>query len=305
MPDGLFTPEEVRLLARCAHALLRSPDGDRQEALRFLSCAAEAGDRESQLQWGLCLARMDISGKRNNMLPGTANYKEAIAWLSRAGEQGLARAWYAISRIYLKSEFSQRNLEEAYRYLEMAAKAGDCIAQEALGNWIWRARKDDHSKDIEAVYWLQKAAAQGNTSALPLLEKLASRPTSASWAQAAQQQLAAEAFKVPQALMMRVALAARFGLSVAEALLIDPAGTDRGHCLEIDVRRHYARSKRRLILVSVPEDRHVLDDAIRSLAGIDCTPDGPEGNYRQRLYRLKKLVPDWTALTACDTDSEA
>jgi hypothetical protein len=305
MPDGLFTSEEVRLLARCAHALLRSPDGDKQEALRFLSCAAEAGDRESQLQWGLCLARMDISGKRNNMLRGTANYKEAIVWLNRAGEQGLARAWYAISRIYLKSEFSQRNLDEAYRYLEMAAEAGYCVAQEALGSWLWRNRKDDHSKDIEAVCWLLKAAVQGNTSALPLLERLASRPAPAPWAQAAQRQLAAEAFKVPHVLMTRVALAARFGLSIAEALLIDPAGADRGHCLEIDVRRHHARSSRRLILVPAPEDRQALDDAIRSLVGIDCSPDGPEGNYRQRLYRLKKLVPDWAAVTTGEIGSEA
>jgi hypothetical protein len=134
MPDSQFTREEIRLLARCALALMRSPDGDKQEARRFLLLAAERGDRESQLHLGLCLAGMDASGKRNKVLPRTAKYKEAITWLSRAGEQGVAQAWYAISRIYLKSEFSQRSLDEAYRYLVMAAEGGDCVAQQALGN---------------------------------------------------------------------------------------------------------------------------------------------------------------------------
>jgi hypothetical protein len=25
---------------------------------------------------------------------------------------------------------------------------------------------------------------------------------------------------------------------------------------------------------------------------VDCGPGGPEGNYRQRLYRLRSLLPD-------------
>ena len=300
MPDSIFTREEIRLLARCARVLMHCPDGDKQEAKHFLLLAAEAGDRDSQLHWGLWLARMDTSGKRNNMLPGTANYKEAIAWLSRAGEQGSAQAWYAISQIYLKAEFSQRSLDEAYRYLSMAAQAGDCTAQQAFGSWIWRNRKDDPSKDMEAVYWLRKAEAQGCVSAAPLLEKLASRPSPAAWALAAQRHLANEAFKVPQVLMVRVALAARFGLSIPESLLLDPARADRGHCLEIDIRKSYARGKRRLILVLTPEEHRALDDAIRLLEGIDCSANGPEGNYRQRLYRLKRLVPDLSAQTADD-----
>ncbi len=300
MQDKLFTSEEIRLLARCARVLMHCSDGDKQEAQRFLLLAAEAGDRDSQLRWGLCLARMDASGKRNNILPGAAKYKEAIAWLSRAGAQGSAQAWYAISRIYMKAEFSQRSLEEAYRYLAMAAEAGDSMAQQALGSWIWRTRKDDPSKDVQAVYWLQKAEAQGCVTAAPLLEKIASRAAPAVWALAAQRQLANEAFKVPQVLMARVALAARFGLSIPEALLIDPAGADRGHCMEIDIRDGYARGKRRLILVQTPEERQALDDTIRLLGGIDCSASGPEGNYRQRLYRLKRLVPDWNALIADD-----
>lgn len=294
MPDSLFTREEIWLLAHCAHAIMRSPEGDMREAKHFLLLAAEAGDRDSQLHLGLLLAGMDASGKRNKVLPSTAKYKDAIAWLSRAGEQGSAQAWHAISQIYLKSAFSQRSLAEAYRYLAMAAEGGDCTAQQALGSWLWRTRKDERSKDVEAVYWLQKAERQACVPAAPLLEKLASRAAPAAWALTAQRQLANKVFKVPQVLRARVALAARFGLSIPEALLIDPARADRGHCLEIDIRRSYARGGRRLILVQTPEERQALDDTIRLLDGIDCSASGPEGNYRQRLYRLKRLVPDWS-----------
>lgn len=302
MQDNIFTSEEIRLLARCARVLMHSPDGDKQEAKRFLLLAAEAGDRDSQLHWGLWLARMDASGKRNNVLPGTTKYKEAIAWLSRAGEQGSTQAWYAISRIYMKAAFSQRSLEEAYRYLAMAAEAGDSMAQQELGSWIWRTRKDDPSKDVQAVYWLRKAEAQGCVSAAPLLEKIASRAAPATWALAAQRQLANEAYKVSQVLMARIALAARFGLSIPEALLIDPARADRCHCMVIDIRNSYARARRRLILVQTPEERQALDNTIRLLEGIDCSASGPEGDYRKRLYRLKRLVPDWNALTVDDAD---
>jgi hypothetical protein len=98
--------------------------------------------------------------------------------------------------------------------------------------------------------------------------------------------------------MARVALAARFGLSVPEALLIDPARADRCHCMVIDIRNSYARGKRRLILVQTTEERRALDDTIQLLDGVDCSANGPEGPYRQRLYRLKRLVPDWNAHSA-------
>lgn len=305
MHEDVFSQEEIRLLARCGYALMRIPDGNQDEARFFLECAANAGDRESCLHLGLWLARMELSGERDTTLTGSANYKEAIHWLTLAGEQGVAEAWYAISRIYLKSEFSLRNLEEAQRYLVQAAEAGYGVAQAALGNWIWRNRKNDMSKDVEAVFWLQQAALQGCDEGLPLLEKLACRAAPAAWAQSAQRQMADQAFKVPHVLMARVALAARFGLSIAEALLLDPVRADRGHCLEIDIRSHYARGKRRLVLVHSAEERRALDDMKQFLNGMDCSPDGPEGNYRQRLYRLKKLVPDLAAPMKSEADDAA
>lgn len=295
-PAPSLLPEEVRLLARTAHALLVSADGDKREAMRFLEYAAAAGDRDAQLSLGLLLARMDIDGQRNDSIEGIANYKEAIRWLSLAGEQGLEKAWYAISRIYQKAEFSQRSLSQAHTYLCKAASGGYHVAQRELGMLVWRTRKGDAGKDVLAVYWLHKAAAQGCAESAGHLEKLASRPSPSAWALEVQRQLAQHAFNVPLILNARIALAARFGLSLPEALLIDPVAADRGYCLLVDIKSEYARGRRRLILVESEEDRAEIDRIAYLLDGIDCGPRGPEGKYRQRLYRLKKLVPDWSAV---------
>ncbi|OWW18620.1 tetratricopeptide repeat protein [Noviherbaspirillum denitrificans] len=291
-----WSQEEIRLLARTAHALMMSKDGDKREALRFLECAAAAGDRDAQMSLGLLLARMDISGQRSDTLGGIANYKEAIRWLSLAADQGMEKAWYAISRIYQKAEFSQRSLSQSHAYLCKAASAGYHVAQRELGMLVWRTRKGDASRDVLALYWLHKAASQGCGEAAVQLKKLASCPQPAAWALEAQRQLAQHAFKVPLVLNARIALAARFGLSLPEALLIDVAAADRGHCLLVDIRSEYARGRRRLILVDGDEDRAEVDRIVHSLEGFDCGPGGPEGRYRQRLYRLKKLVPDWSAV---------
>lgn len=290
-----LSPDEVRLLARTAHALMLSDDGDKREALRFLECAASAGDRDSQLSLGLLLARMDIDGKRSDTIDGIANYKEAIRWLTLAADQGVEKAWYAISRIYQKAEFSQRSLSQAHAYLCKAASAGYHVAQRELGMLVWRTRKGDESRDVLALYWLHKAAVQGCSEAAVRLEKLAARPSPSRWAMEVQRQLAQHAFKVPLVLNARIALAVHFGLSLPETLLIDLASADRGHCLLVDIRAEYARGRRRLILVGSDADRAEVDRIVHAFEGLDCSP-GVEGRYRQRLYRLKKLVPDWSAV---------
>lgn len=76
-----------------------------------------------------------------------------------------------------------------------------------------------------------------------------------------------------------------------EALLIDLKQADRGHCLMVDIRSQYARSKRRLIMVENGEQRGALNRIGRLFEDVDCGPSGPEGNYRQRLYRLKTVLP--------------
>ena len=85
-------------------------------------------------------------------------------------------------------------------------------------------------------------------------------------------------------------LAYWFGLNRAEALLIDVEASDHGHCLEVDIRESHPRSRRRLIQILTGEQRRALERAARVFDIADTRGEnGPEGNYRQRLYRFRSI----------------
>ena len=281
---------DAQLLSRCARALWLCGSAGSEETGNLFQLAAQEGDQHAQFFLGLLLAKMDGEGKRVDGISDSANYKRAIHWLTLSGRQGLATAWYAISRIYLKSAFSQRSVADALDYLEKAAAAGYDVAQFELGMKSWHKRGNDVAKAARALYWLQAAAAQGNAEAEAQLEKIASC-RAPEWAQAAQREWAIRSVKVPRQLAARVELAITFGLSRPEALLIDISRADQGHCLLVDVQQYYARGKPRLIPVQTGVQRQTIDRIARLFEGVDCGVDGPEGNYRQRLYRLNSTLP--------------
>lgn len=286
-----LAPASARLLSRCAQLL--AADGansiiDPATVRRFWELGADGGDRDAQLAVGLWCARMQIDGTRTAQSSGSANFKKAIRWLTMAGEQGLAQAWYALSRIYIKPEFSQRNISEAQIYLERAATMGYCEAQLECGTNAWRARRDDEENDVRAAYWLQKAAAQGSCAAREALRKIAPEPDAPAWVDPG---CAGQLADSHPFLAARIELAALFHLTRPEALLLDLKAADRGHCLVIDIRAIYGRSKRRLVPVQGAQARRALDRIARLFEDVDCSLTGPEGNYRQRLYRLKTLLP--------------
>jgi TPR repeat protein len=295
--------QNIQLLRRLAQVHLADKRPDLAHAQQLLELAALAGDREAQLALGLLCGRMDELGARRYPGQGSANYKKAIRWLTLAGEQGLAAAWYALSRVYLKPEFSQRNLVDVQHYLERAAEMGHRAAQLECGVSAWRNRRDDPANDVRALYWLQKAATQGETQAQALLGKVADRPRPAEWALRARAQLTRELVNAYPFLAARIELAILFGLSRPEALLIDLKQADCGHCLVVDIRAQYARSKRRLIMIETGEERGELNRIGRLFEDVDCGPSGPEGNYRQRLYRLKTALPD-EALGSEETEEQ-
>ena len=307
-----FAPDEITLLSCCARLLDPALDGvsglpalDADvvaaacrpgEPAVFWELAAAEHDCHAQLALGLRHARMRVDGRRCASSAGpanapVANFKKAIRWLTLAGEQGLAEAWYALSRIYIKPEFSQRNVADAQRYLERAAEMGYRDAQLECGHNAWRARRENESNDVRAVYWLQKAAAQGSPNAVELLRKIAPRASSAPYTETGRLLAShTDALAAHPLLAARIELAALFDLSRAEALLLDVGAADQGHCLVIDIRASYGRSKRRLVMVESAQQRDALDRIVRLFEQVDCGPTGPEGNYRQRLYRLRTLL---------------
>lgn len=290
----VFNHEQVNLLSRCAQALQQSGTRSGHEIQALWELAALHGDVQSQLELGLWFARMDGDGVRDAGNPGSANFKKAVRWLNMAGEMGNAQAWYALSRIYLKPEFSQRSVHDANAYLERAAELGHVKAQTECGAHAWRNRREREGNDIRALYWLQKAAVQGDLHARELLDKLAPPRPRALWAERAQAMLGREVANSQPFLAARIELAVIFGLSRAEALLLDVKQADQGHCLLINIRAQYGRSKRQLILLRDAAQRQALDRIARLFEDVDCGPNGPEGNYRQRLYRLKICLPHLT-----------
>jgi len=286
-------PDEVSLLSRCARLAAdegMAHDVGPDELHTFRELAAAEQDRHAQLSLGLWSARMRVDGKRIPGSGGAANFKKAVRWLVQAGEQGLAEAWYALSRIYIKPEFSQRNVVEAQKYLERAAEMGYRDAQLECGNAAWRARREHERNDVRAVFWLQKAAAQGCARAAVALRKIAPRAPDA-WP-GLDVLLAGRDLSSHPLLAARLALAQAFGLSRAEALLLNVRSADHGHCLVIDIRASYGRSRRRLVLVETAQERQLLDRILQVFDEVDCGPGGPEGNYRQRLYRLRTVLPE-------------
>lgn len=268
---------------------------DPAELLRQRTLAAQAGDRDAQLALGLHLARMNCEGDRVEPGNGTVNFKRALRWLAQAGEQGLADAWFAMSRIYIRPEFSQRSASEAHACLERAADMGHSAAQLECGIHAWRARRGAEDNDVRAVYWLQKAAAQGSAEAQQALERIAPALPPASWAEPLLPMLTRELLGSQPLLAARIELAATFRLTRAEALLLDVKAADQGHCLVVDIRARYGRSKRRLVLVRTAAERQKLDRIVRLFEQVDAEM---EGNYRQRLYRLKSWFGAGTMVAA-------
>lgn len=286
-----LSKQQLALFLRCAKASMQQSEPNVRLAERYLKISAEGGDPQAQLAFGLWAARMDDQGKRIRRIPGVANYKKAIRWLALAAENGEAAAWYAISRIYLKPEFSRRSITESRRCLELAAAAGDCAAQLELAEIAWRSRRINKRADVRAVYWLQKAASQGNQEAITMLNRVAPPVRRSDWAVAARASFTRELSSQYPFLAARIELAYWFGLSRAEALLIDVEASDHGHCLEVDIRESHPRSRRRLVQILTGDQRQALEKATRvfDIAGIQGD-SGPEGNYRQRLYRFRSII---------------
>ena len=292
-----LAPGEVVLVSRCARLLSEGVTADAHgctgpdEVHRLWQLAAAEQDAHAQLALGLWWARMGIDGRRDETLVGAANFKKAIRWLEQAGEQGLAQAWFALSRIYMKPEFSQRNIADAQSYLERAAGMGYREAQFECGSLAWRARRDHAGKDVQAVFWLQKAAAQDCPQAAAMLEKIAPRCDSALFTDTGALGVRRDVSHTQPLLAARLALAALFQLTRAEALLLDVRAADNGHCLVVDIRASYGRSKRRLVQIN-PVQRQRFDQILSVFGNVDTGPAGPEGNYRQRLYRLRTSIPE-------------
>ncbi len=289
--------EERVVLSRCAGYLL-DQERDCAEGLKMLKIAAQENDQTAQFYLGLWLARLDENGARCAHSRGLAQYKKAIYWLTRAAQQAHAGAWFILSCLYRKRACSLRDANAAQHCLQRAAHAGHAQAQYEIGLLKWRQRSTCTDADVEASQWLLKAAYQGHAAAQTLLNEMRCQQSTADWLpanlrtqlklqlQRNQPSICQTALACPF-MAARLALAQAFGLSMAEALMIDPVKANRSHCLCIDIRAQRPRVPRRLVLIETDAQRQALEQCQRVFNMPEMELANLEGSYRQRAYRLR------------------
>lgn len=284
-------PQSIKLLVRCGIALAKTTH-EIEMVQSLWETAAAHRNAEAAYQLGLWFAKMDENGIRTTTGATSTSFKKAVKWLRQAGDQGSPKAWYALALIYQKAEFSQRSMPDALNYLETAGNLGHPQAQYELGMHAWRCRRDNENNDIKAIFWLQKAYGNGRKEAELMLNKIATPAHPAPWAVYSMEHLTPEIIASQPFLVARIELASIFGLSRPEALLLDIHQADQEHCLLVDIRNMYRHSRRRIILIRTSQQRQIIARISQLFDKVDCSTKGPEGNYRQRQYRLKTLFPN-------------
>ncbi len=121
-------------------------------------------------------------GDRNPLSDGAQNYyRSAFTWFQKAAAQGNPDALYALSCCYSRGEGTAEFPEKGRELLNEAAEKGCFCAQFDLGMLYYQGygEKNAAGESIgfveqdfgKAVFWLQKAAAQGDAMALYFLGK--------------------------------------------------------------------------------------------------------------------------------------
>ena len=263
--------------------------------------AAELGLTSAKLTVGLRLAQFE----GNKESKSNASLKKAAHWLALAAKDGDRDAWYALSEIYRRPQFSGYNANESDRCLDRAADLGHPEAQLRKGANLWRKRKKTEEKvrGLQASYWVWQANQQGIPEAKKLLSKILvsyPHPIKNDWYKLAQcadhainhhseYQLDLEWLL----LCHRIVIANQFNLSKAELLLSEVSQLQHEHCVVVDIRWELPKILPRLIQIETIQQRRALLAAGKVFAGTDIEI---EGNLRQRRYRFDQ-VTDWLSTT--------
>lgn len=104
------------------------------------------------------------------------NPKKAAVWFSKAAEQENAYAQYVLGKLYRDGNGVKANVDEAAKWFLKAAEQENPYAQSALGS-LYVFDKDLKNKEL-ALYWLEKAAANGNEYAVKLIDFIQRPPLS-------------------------------------------------------------------------------------------------------------------------------
>lgn len=267
----------------------------RKLTLQALHHAARAGLADAQFSYGLWLGQLDQYGERfvyatTERYP--SNLKKAAQWLGLAAEQNHADAWYVLAMLYRRTQFSQYDAKQSDYCLLQAARLGHGLAQLTLAKHLWRSRNTQSNADVHACNWFWHSAQQGIEEAQKWLHKIAQScpdPAKNKWAKLANFMPKQHHAHDMALLLQRVQLANQFNLDKSEMLLLDVLSAREEGCLVIDIRSWLPRSARRFILIETSAQHLTLLKAVK-VFGENKLAIESEGNYRQRRYRLEKLL---------------
>ena len=129
--DGKKAPgdaaSQVRLGDRCFYGTWLA-GSDPEKAVAWYRKAAQQGDARGLTRLGLCYAYGDGVAK---------NHAEALALFRKAAEQGDSEAQYRLGRCYAKGDWLPKNPILAYKWLNLAAGAGNEPAKEERDDLAW------------------------------------------------------------------------------------------------------------------------------------------------------------------------
>lgn len=130
-----------------------------EESAQRILKDAKAGDMHAQF----ALAVMYQNG---TMVP--QNDIEAVQWFKKAADQGDAKAQFMMGNAYLKGRGTICDDVEAVKWYQKASDQGSAEGQFGLA-MEYHLGHGVIQNDVEAYFWLS-LSAQGNKSAIPVLE---------------------------------------------------------------------------------------------------------------------------------------
>jgi hypothetical protein len=123
-----------------------------------LLAKANAGDAAALVQLG-DNARAAGDAVPHNPMQSAEYYKQAIAWYSKAADQGSIAGQMHLAALYRDGgKGFPRDMAQAVEWYRKAAEQGDVTAQATLGV-LYSIGQGVPRDDVEAYYWLDLAAS--------------------------------------------------------------------------------------------------------------------------------------------------
>lgn len=130
---------------------------DMEEAVKWYSEAAEAGNCNSQFSLG-------------KIYLAAEEYEEGVSLLTRSADQDNAAAQYVLGLIYEHGIGDiSADLKRSFEYFLCSAKSGDADAQYKVGMRYYQGEEPVKENNDEAFKWFSESAKQQNYDAFALL----------------------------------------------------------------------------------------------------------------------------------------